>query len=90
MDRLNHVSAKIDINKFDFLFHHLILFIIEILEINEACIIKKHKFFRMKFTDESKCLLIGACIVNLNPGIEILIMEQEDHQLAVRVHCLFS
>ena len=45
MNGLNHVSAKVDLNKFDFLLHHLILFIIEVLEINEAGIINKHKLF---------------------------------------------
>ena len=90
MDCANHVSAEIDLNKFDLLSHYLILFIIKVFKINEACVIKKHKLFWVKFTNESKSLQIVTFVVNLNPGIEIFIVQKKDNELAVCVHCLFS
>ena len=45
MDYANHVSAEIDLNNFDLLSHYLILFIIKVFKINEACVIKEHKLF---------------------------------------------
>ena len=90
MDCAYHVSAEIYLNNFDLLSHYLVLFIIKVFKIHEAGVIEKHKFFWMVFTNESECLLIVAFFMNLNPGIEIFIMQKKDNEFAIGIHGLFS